>query len=341
MPTRRNPEREQKLKAYARELRTLQTDAEARLWHLLRDRRFFGHKFRRQHSVENFILDFYCPEQYLAIELDGGQHSDQRVYDEKREQTLASMGIRMLRFWNHNLLQQTEAVLEVIYDALEQAPAAPHPQPLSAALNPPHPGPLPLKGAREEPPSTPLPASGKRGRGEGRSSPLSPLAGRGAGDQGPVAERASGVAANTLRDRALAYLARRDHTRLELARKLQRAGHAEADSEALLDELAQRGCLSNQRFAEAYVQQKQQRFGALKLAHELRSRGVEESDIQQALSHDMETELQRARQVWEKRFGAPPTDTRDKARQMRFLQGRGFAPEVIRRVLRTTAEGSD
>ena len=77
MPTRRNPQQQQKLKAYARELRSLQTDAEARLWHLLRDRRFFGHKFRRQHSVENFILDFYCPEQHLAIELDGGQHGDQ------------------------------------------------------------------------------------------------------------------------------------------------------------------------------------------------------------------------------------------------------------------------
>ncbi|MGA7951145.1 MAG: endonuclease domain-containing protein [Thiobacillaceae bacterium] len=130
MPTRRNPQQQQKLKAYARELRSLQTDAEARLWHLLRDRRFFGHKFRRQHAVENFILDFYCPEQHLAIELDGGQHGDQSAYDEKREQTLAGLGIRVLRFWNHDLLQQTEIVLQVIFDALDM-PAAPHPRPLS------------------------------------------------------------------------------------------------------------------------------------------------------------------------------------------------------------------
>jgi regulatory protein len=324
MRTRRNPEQQQKLNAYARELRSLQTDAGSRLWHLLRDRRFFGHKFRRQHAVEDFILDFYCADQHLAIELDGGQHANQRAYDEKREPILAALGIRVVRFWNNDLLQQTEAVLQAIFDVLEQAPAAPHPQPLSPLAGrgestSPHPGPPPVHGERE-----------KAWTAGGEFHPSPHFMGRGAG-----------VEAKTLRDRALAHLARRDHTRLELARKLQHAGHAKEDIEPLLDELAQRGWLSNQRYAEAYVQQKQQRFGALKLAHEMRSRGVEESDLQQALTAAKDTELERARQVWEKRFGELPASAQQKARQMRFLHGRGFAPEIIRRILNATADELD
>ena len=140
-----------------------------------------------------------------------------------------------------------------------------------------------------------------------------------------------------IRDRALAYLARREHTRLELDRKLALAGYTEEDIEALLDELTQRGWLSNQRFAESYVQQKQQRFGPLKLAHELRGRGVDESTVQQALSTGKESELERAREVWKKRFGIPPANALEKAKQMRFLQGRGFSPNIIRCVVSHTA----
>jgi regulatory protein len=136
-----------------------------------------------------------------------------------------------------------------------------------------------------------------------------------------------------IRDRALAYLARREHTRLELTRKLDRAGYPEADIEPLLDDFSQRGWLSNQRFAESYVQQKQKRFGTLKLAHELRSRGVDESTVQQVLKTTKETELERAREVWKKRFGTPPANSSEKAKQMRFLQGRGFSLETIRRTV--------
>ena len=140
-----------------------------------------------------------------------------------------------------------------------------------------------------------------------------------------------------IRDRALAYLARREHTRLELTRKLDRAGYPEADIEPLLDDFSQRGWLSNQRFAESYVQQKQKRFGTLKLAHELRSRGVDESTVQQTLSGAIDTELERAREVWKKRFGVLPTNAQEKAKQMRFLQGRGFSPNIIRCVVSHTA----
>ena len=163
--------------------------------------------------------------------------------------------------------------------------------------------------------------------------------GRGEGDS---ADRSgAGGDAKTLRAQALAHLARREHTRFELARKLRQAGHTEADIEPLLDELTQRGWLSDQRFAESYVQQKQQRFGALKLTHELRNRGVDESDIQRALSATAETELQRASEVWKKRFGDLPANPQEKARQMRFLQGRGYTPEIIRQVMRAPAEDAD
>ncbi|HYP68122.1 MAG TPA: RecX family transcriptional regulator, partial [Thiobacillaceae bacterium] len=264
MRTHRDPQLQQTLTAYARELRSLQIDAESRLWHLLRDRRFFGYEFRRQHAVKNFILDFYCAEQHLAIELDGGQHGDRRAHDEKREQTLARLGIRVMRFWNHDLLQQTESVLRLIYDALDM-PASPYPQPLA---------PLAGRGMRI-PPSLPL---GGGGWGEGDLTQR-----RGAEGEESNASKEIGGDTRSLRTQALAHLARRDHTRQELARKLLHAGYAETDIDALLDELSQRGWLSDRRFAEGYVEQKRLRFGALKLAHELRSRGVGQADIEQAL----------------------------------------------------------
>jgi regulatory protein len=135
-----------------------------------------------------------------------------------------------------------------------------------------------------------------------------------------------------IRDRALACLARREHTHRELTRKLDRAGYEEEDIKALLDDFTQRGWLSNQRFAESYVQQKQQRFGTLKLAHELRSRGVDEPIAQPILKKTQETELERAREVWVKRFGGPPANTAEKAKQMRFLQGRGFSLRTIQQL---------
>ena len=105
----------------ARELRTVQTDAETLLWRLLRDRRFGGHKFRRQHPVGRYILDFYCQKENLAVELDGGGHADpeQVEYDRERTRYLEGAGIRVVRFWNHEVLKETEAVLERIAGLLE------------------------------------------------------------------------------------------------------------------------------------------------------------------------------------------------------------------------------
>ncbi len=108
---------------FARQLRKEQTDAERLMWALLRDRRLAGFKFRRQHPVEPYVLDFYCHEARLAIEIDGGQHNepDARLHDEQRTAALVSQGIHVLRFWNNDVLNNTESVLQTIYDALTPA----------------------------------------------------------------------------------------------------------------------------------------------------------------------------------------------------------------------------
>ena len=116
----------------ARELRLKSTDAENLLWQALRNRRFCGFKFRRQHPVSRFILDFYCHEARLSIELDGGGHTDegQKLYDDERTRILEGAGIRVLRFWNSDLLTDLESVLEAIHEALSPSPGAErHPLP--------------------------------------------------------------------------------------------------------------------------------------------------------------------------------------------------------------------
>jgi len=111
----------------ARELRKNQTDAESLLWQLLRNRQIENIKFRRQHPIDPYILDFYCHDKKLAIELDGGQHNaaEEKEKDQIRTDFLESQGVRVLRFWNNDVLQNTESVLEEIYNAL-----FPHPNPL-------------------------------------------------------------------------------------------------------------------------------------------------------------------------------------------------------------------
>lgn len=108
--------------AFARELRGSSTDAETLLWRLLRNRNLAGFKFRRQHPAPPYILDFYCPDAHLSIELDGGQHAEQAGYDAQRSAELARQGIRELRFWNNDILLNTESVLNTIHQAL----ATPH-----------------------------------------------------------------------------------------------------------------------------------------------------------------------------------------------------------------------
>ena len=138
----------------------------------------------------------------------------------------------------------------------------------------------------------------------------------------------------SLRERALNLLSRREHSRVELQRKL--SAHTEDPQELidLLDELAQRGWLSDARFAEALVHDKQAKFGTSRLAYELRERGVEESVIRDQLAELKDSELERAQQVWQSKFGTLPEDAKARAKQIRFLQSRGFSFEVIGKVLR-------
>jgi len=140
-----------------------------------------------------------------------------------------------------------------------------------------------------------------------------------------------------LKDRALRALARREHSRAELARKLAPHGTAE-EIDTLLTELQQSNLLSDARFAESLVRSRGARFGPAKLRHTLRARGVADELIATALASDDAGELAHAREVWRRKFAAPPVDRHDFARQARFLQGRGFSSETIRRLLKELAE---
>ena len=102
------------LQNHARELRQNMTDAERRLWRYLRAGRFHNIKSRRQYAIGHYIVDFVAVETGLIIELDGGQHATQQTYDQQRTEFLQKQGYRVLRFWNHDVLQRTETVLAEI-----------------------------------------------------------------------------------------------------------------------------------------------------------------------------------------------------------------------------------
>ena len=133
----------------------------------------------------------------------------------------------------------------------------------------------------------------------------------------------------SLRARALRFLARREHSRAELARKL--AAHAADgdDIEALMDDLARRGWLSDARYAEQVIRSKARRFGPLKVAHALRGKGVDEETIAAGFRAAGDDGRARIEAVWRTRFMRRAADAREHARQVRFLQGRGFALDAI------------
>ena len=115
----------------ARRLRRDQTDAERMLWFRLRDRRFSGLKFRRQAPIDQYVVDFCCADAKLILELDGGQHATRTTEDLNRTKILEAMGYLVLRFWNHDVVQNVEGVLEEILKSVNLQPSeAPHPNPL-------------------------------------------------------------------------------------------------------------------------------------------------------------------------------------------------------------------
>ncbi len=138
----------------------------------------------------------------------------------------------------------------------------------------------------------------------------------------------------SLRARAMRFLARREHSRAELQRKLSAVAEEGDDVEALLDELASKGWLSDARFAELAVRSKARRFGPLKVAHQLRAKGVGEETIAIAFASAGSDGAANLEQVWRSRFAAAPADQRERGRQVRFLQGRGFPLDDILRFLK-------
>ena len=107
----------------AKALRSNQTDAEQRLWYHLRAHRFMGLKFKRQKPIGRYIVDFVCLEHRLIIELDGGQHAEQVAYDQERDEWLRSQGYTVLRFWNNDVMQNLEGMLEQIRLTLSPSPS--------------------------------------------------------------------------------------------------------------------------------------------------------------------------------------------------------------------------
>ena len=102
----------------ARDLRRTMTDAERRLWSHLRSRQLQGYKFRRQHPLGPYVLDFFCEQEKLVVEVDGGQHAVDAERDARRTRWLEAHGCRVLRFWNNEVLQDTDGVLATIVAAL-------------------------------------------------------------------------------------------------------------------------------------------------------------------------------------------------------------------------------
>ncbi len=150
----------------------------------------------------------------------------------------------------------------------------------------------------------------------------------------------------SLRTRALQCLARREYSRAELRAKLQPYSQADDDFEqsfdssapvdldALLDDLTARGWLSDARAATQLLHAKRSRFGTQRITHDLRQKGIAEELISAALPALKDSEMEVARDVWQRKFGTLPQDDKEKARQMRFMQSRGFGFDVIFKVLR-------
>lgn len=139
---------------------------------------------------------------------------------------------------------------------------------------------------------------------------------------------------NELRQQAIRLLARREHTRAELARKLAGLGTQE-EIDAVLADMASSQLQSDSRTAESYLRSNASRLGAARLRHQLKTRGVAPEMVEEQMAQaDLPDEIERARAAWNRKFSAAPTNPKEWARQARFLQSRGFASEIVRRLLK-------
>lgn len=137
-----------------------------------------------------------------------------------------------------------------------------------------------------------------------------------------------------MKARAIALLARREHSRLELARKLSAYSESQEEINALLDELILRGFLSDERFTESRINVRKNRYGSRRIVNELLEKGVDEDLVTKAVASLKQADKETAKLVWERKFGGVlPKDAKEKAKQIRFLQSRGFDFDVINNVL--------
>jgi regulatory protein len=145
--------------------------------------------------------------------------------------------------------------------------------------------------------------------------------------------RSRAIGQLSLKGRALRYLSAREHSRAELERKL--AIHEEEPGQLakVLDDLLAKGFISEQRVVESVINRRAPRMGSLRIKHELQAKGLTPEAVNGAMDTLKTTELERAREVWRKKFGAPPSDAAARGKQMRFLASRGFGAEVLRRVV--------
>jgi len=145
----------------------------------------------------------------------------------------------------------------------------------------------------------------------------------------------------SLKGRALRLLSQREHSRAELARKLARHVQDGDDLAAVLDDLQAKDFISEQRVAESVVHQRAGRMGLMRIRQELQAKGLSGEAVEQALAPLQGTELERAGELWRRKFAEPPADASARAKQMRFLMARGFSGEVASRVLRMADRGED
>jgi len=137
----------------------------------------------------------------------------------------------------------------------------------------------------------------------------------------------------SLKGRALRLLAQREHSRAELTTKLARHVQEGDDLNAVLDELQAKDFINAARVAESLVHRRAARLGTQRLVHELRGKGLDDDLVRATAERLRATEQERAQAVWRQRFGRVATDAQERARQMRFLAARGFAGDVVRRVV--------
>lgn len=137
----------------------------------------------------------------------------------------------------------------------------------------------------------------------------------------------------SLKGRALRLLSQREHSRKELEQKLKSHEETPGELAEALDFLAAKDFINEKRVVESVVNRRASKLGAARVRQELIAKGLPADDIAEAVEAMRSTELGRAMQVWRKRFGASPSDASERAKQVRFLVSRGFAPEVVRRVV--------